>query len=90
MVRTNPKIDGIEIFDIKHLLTSYADDTSFFVKNKNSVIEIFNDIFSKYASLKINKSEWEIARIGIQNGVKHSGQTLGSNLDTLTILMVSV
>ena len=32
MVRKNPKINGIEIFGIKHLLTSYADDTSFFCK----------------------------------------------------------
>ena len=29
MVKKNPKINGIEIFGIKHLLTSYADDTSF-------------------------------------------------------------
>ena len=72
MVRKNPRINGIEIFGIKHLLTSYADDTSFFVKNESSVIEIFNcfDLFSKYAGLKINKSKCEIAGIGVKNGVK--------------------
>ena len=72
MVRKNPKINGIEIFGIKHLLTSYADDTSFFVKNESSVIEIFNcfDVFSKYAGLKINKNKCEIAGIGVKNGAK--------------------
>ena len=70
MVRKNPKINGIEIFGIKHLLTSYADDTSFFVKNESSVIEIFNcfDVFSKYAGLKINKGKCEIAGIGVKMG----------------------
>ena len=72
MVRKNPKISGLDIFGIKHLLTSYADDTSFFVKNESSIIEIFNcfDIFSKYAGLKINRSKCEIAGIGVKNGAK--------------------
>ena len=72
MVRTNPKIKGLEILGFKYLLTSYADDSTFFIKDEMSAIEIFNtfDIFSKYSGLKINKSKCEIAGIGVKNGAK--------------------
>ena len=70
MVRTNPKIKGLNIFDFKYLLTSYADDTTFFIENQNSAVEIFNtfDKFSAFSGLKINKSKCEIAGIGAKNG----------------------
>ena len=49
MVRTNPKIKGLEILGFKYLLTSYADESTFCIKDEMSAIEIFNtfDIFSK-------------------------------------------
>ena len=70
MVRNNPKIEGLNILGFKYLLTSYADDTTFFIKDEKSAIEIFNtfDIFSKYSGLSINKSKCEIAGIGVKNG----------------------
>ena len=70
MVRTNPNIKGLNIFDFKYLLTSYADDTTFFIENQNSAVEIFNtfDKFSAFSGLKINKSKCEIAGIGTKNG----------------------
>ena len=72
MVRKNPNIKGLDILGFKYLLTSYADDTTFFVKDKESALQIFNtfDLFSKYSGLKINKSKCEIAGIGVKNGVK--------------------
>ena len=72
MVRNNPNIHGLDILGFKYLLTSYADDTTFFLKDEKSAIEIFNtfDIFSKYSGLKINKSKCEIAGIGVKNGAK--------------------
>ena len=53
MVRKNPKIQGLNILGFNYLLTSYADDTTFFIKDEKSAIEIFNtfDIFSKYSGL---------------------------------------
>ena len=72
MIRNNPNIEGLDILGCKYLLTSYADDTTFFIKNKSSAKEIFKtfEIFSKYSGLKVNKSECEIAGIGVKNGVQ--------------------
>ncbi len=56
---------------IGSLLTSYADDTTFFVDNLVSAEEIFNTFstFSKFSGLKINKKKCEIAGIGAKRGV---------------------
>ena len=40
MIHKNIAIEPIEIFDHKFLLTSYADDSTFFVKNTDSVHEL--------------------------------------------------
>ena len=39
MVRTNPNIKGLNIFDFKYLLTSYADDTTFLSKTKTLLLK---------------------------------------------------
>ena len=93
MVRNNPKIQGLNILGFNYLLTSYADDTTFFIKDEKSAIEIFNtfDIFSKYSGLKINRSKCEIAGIGVKNGVKTA--LLGTksvNLNTEHIKILGV
>ena len=44
MIRTNPNINGLEILGFKYLLTSYADDSTFFIKDERSAIEIFKYI----------------------------------------------
>ena len=39
MIRNNPNIEGLDILGFKYLsqvLMSYADDTTFFIKNKSS------------------------------------------------------
>ena len=47
------------------ILTGYADNTTFFVKNQTSAIEVLKvfDNFSKISGLKLNKSKCEIAGI---------------------------
>ena len=63
---------GFGIFQKKFVYTAYADDTTFFLKNTESVInllEIFKH-FSQFSSLKPNKSKCKIAGIGILKGVK--------------------
>ena len=50
---------------------AYADDTTFFLKDKESVEKIMNvfDTFFIYYGLKANKSKCEIAGIGVVKGV---------------------
>ena len=70
MIRNNPNIQDLDILGLIYLLTSYADDATFFTKDTNSVHEIFNtfNLFSKYSGLKANISKCEIAGIVVKNG----------------------
>ena len=70
--KDSKKINGLNIFDKIFLYTGYADDTTFFLKDTSSVIELMNifDIFSKFSGLKPNKSKCEIASIGVLKGVQ--------------------
>ena len=57
---------------MKFFCTAYADDTNFFLKNIESVInllEIFKH-FSQFSSLKPNRSQCEIAGIDVLKEVK--------------------
>ena len=51
--------------------TAYAEDTTFFLKDKESVKKVMNvfDTFSIYSGLKPNKSKCKIAGIGVLKGV---------------------
>ena len=71
MIKTNQNVQALNIFGHNFLYTAYADDTTFFIKNENSVIELLNifDIFSLMSGLKPNKSKCEIAGIGNLKGV---------------------
>ena len=53
------------------MYTAYADDTTFFLKDKESVKKVMNvfDTFSIYSGLKPNKSKCEIAGISVLKGV---------------------
>ena len=64
--KESKNINGLDIFDKMFLYTAYADDTTFFLKDKTSVVELMNtfDTFSKLSGLKPNKSKSEIANIG--------------------------
>ena len=50
----------------------YADDRSFFFKNKKSVIEAFKifDQFFFFSGLKASKEKCEVADIGVKKGVR--------------------
>ena len=71
MVKTNTNVNPLRIFDSNFLLSSYADDTTFFLKDLNSaktIFEIFGS-FTNFSGLKVNKSKCQIAGIGVKNGV---------------------
>ena len=71
-VKNNPKVKGLNMFKHEFLYTAYADDTTFFLKDRNSIIELMNElnIFSNISGLKPNKTKCEIAGIGVLNGVQ--------------------
>ena len=60
------------MFKHEFLYTAYADDTTFSLKDRNSIIELMNElnIFSNISGLKPNKTKCEIAAIGVLNGVQ--------------------
>ena len=65
-IKESKKINGLNIFDKTFLYTAYAEDTTFFLTDTKSVIELMNifDAFSKFSGLKPNKSKCEMAGIG--------------------------
>ena len=71
-LKQNKNMKGIELFQHEFLYTAYADDTTFFLKDKNSVILLFDVFrnFSLFSGLKPNKSKCEIAGIGVLKGVQ--------------------
>ena len=67
LIKTNNNIQGIEIFNHEFLYTAYADDTTFFVKDLNSVKVILSslDQFYTFSGLRPNLRKCEIAGIGV-------------------------
>ena len=72
LIKENPHIKGLNIFDHCYLYSAYADDTTFFLKDVNSIKEMVNSfhIFSRFSGLRPNLSKCEIAGIGVLKGVK--------------------
>ena len=80
VIKLNQNIDKLRTFGHDFLYAAYDNDTTFFVKNRTSVIEIlkvFNNIFKKnltifltISGLKPNKPKCEIAGIGALKGVR--------------------
>ena len=71
LIKSNNNIKGLDIYGHNFLCTADADDSSFFFKNKKSVIEAFKilDEFSFFSGLKSNKGKCELAGIGVKEGV---------------------
>ena len=47
LIKTNSKIKGLDIYGHNLLYTAYADDSSFFFKNKKSVVKaLMSSLFS--------------------------------------------
>ena len=71
MIRSSNSINPLRMFDFVFLLSAYADDTTFFVSDLDSVtaiFDIFNE-FSLFSGMKINKSKCELAGIGVKRSV---------------------
>ena len=74
IIKETSNIEGFENLQKKFIYTAYADDTTFFLKNTESVInllEIFKH-FSQFSGVKPNKQKSEIAGIGGLKGVKEA------------------
>ena len=71
LIKQNKDIHGLSFFDHTFLYTAYADDITFFLKDKESVKKVMNvfDTFSIYSGLKPNWSKCEIAGISVLKGV---------------------
>ena len=71
MIRSNKSINPLRILDFSYLLSAYADDTTFFVSDLDSVNAIFNtfDEFSIFSGMSINMSKCELAGIGVKRSV---------------------
>ena len=66
LIKTNNKIESLNICDCSFLYSAYADDTTLFFKNVLSAIEIIAmiDYFSSYLGLKSDISKCKISGTG--------------------------
>ena len=71
-VKEIENVQGLTIFNNQFLYTAYADDTTFFLSDENSVMEVIQifEHFSIFSGFKPNKSKCEIAGIGVLKGVQ--------------------
>ena len=72
LIKANKRVKGINIFKHTYLYSAYADDTTFFLRDKRSIKELLNTFatFSKYSGLKPNLEKCKISGIGVLKSVK--------------------
>ena len=72
LIKANKRVKGINIFEHTYLYSAYADDTTFFLRDKRSIKELINTFatFSKNSGLKPNHEKCEISGIGVLKSVK--------------------
>ena len=92
-IMQNRNINCLNSFENTFLYTAYADDTTFFLKDEKSVIEVMKtfDIFSTFSGLKPNKSKCKIAGLGALKGLKLAlceMQCINLNFNAVKILGV--
>ena len=65
-------INCLNMFDKTFLYKACADDTTFFLKDVKSSIDLINifDTFSKFSGLKPNKNKCEIGGVGALKGCR--------------------
>ena len=70
LIKTNNKIEGLNISGCSFLYSADADNATFILKNVSSVIETISmiDYFSNFSGLKSSISKCEIASIGALKG----------------------
>ena len=72
LVKANDKIGGMNIFQYTYLYTVSGDDTTFFLKIKNSIRQLIDLFltFTQYYCLKSSYEKCEIAVVGVLKSVK--------------------
>ena len=57
LINADPNIEGLQFFSYNLLHSAYVDDTTFFLRNGKSALQLINtfDMFSLFFGLKINK-----------------------------------
>ena len=72
LIKNDPNIKGIEIFEYFYLYTAYADNTTFFLKDKNFIVDLSEKfkLFFDFSGLKPNTTKCEIGGIGVLKGVQ--------------------
>ena len=90
LIKQNKDIHGLTFFDRTFLYTANANDTKFFLKDKESLKKVINvfDNFSFHSGLKHNKSKCEIADIGILKRV--SIELCGINIQLYTFQCIDL
>ena len=75
-IRSDDNINGFKIENNEFKLTSYADDASYFLKNKVSAENLLSLIqkFSKISGLEVNKSKSECLLLDYELGIDGSGE----------------
>ena len=71
-IKNNEKIQGLDILNYRFPYSAYADDSTFFLRNIDSVIELARTFkeFSSFSDLSPNMSKCEIAGIVSLKGVE--------------------
>ena len=72
MIKSNPNIKDLNIFNHNYLYTAYANGTTFFLNDQKSIRELMEafELLSKFSGLKPNILKCQNAGIGSLKGVK--------------------
>ena len=72
LIKNNENIEGIKTFENTFFYNAHAVNSTFFLKDKNSIKELLNTInyFSSFTGFKQNLSICEVAGISALKGVK--------------------
>ena len=70
LIKNKEKIPGLDTFNCRFLCSAYADDSTFFLRNIDSVIELARTFkeFSSFSVLSPNMSKCEVASIASLKG----------------------
>ena len=69
-VKENKTIKGLKIFNHTFLCTAYTDDTTFFLKDKESLIEVMKVFHISSCFSGFNKSKCKLTEISVFCGMK--------------------
>ena len=70
LIKNDPNIKGIEIFEYCYLYTAYADDTTFSLKDENSIVHLSKKWIPDFSGLEPNTTKCEVAEIVVLKGVQ--------------------